>query len=106
MNALEKGILEDFKRRVAERLPLARMVLFGSRARGDDDPDSDMDVLVVLDCPADWSARRIVSDCAWEASVCKGIILTPLSVCRSEWEDGPESVSLLAVAVRREGIPV
>jgi len=34
MNALEKEILGDFKGKVAARLPLDRMILFGSRARG------------------------------------------------------------------------
>ena len=106
MNALEKEILSDFKERVAACLPLDRMILFGSRARGDADPDSDMDVLVVLDCPVDWDTRSMVSECAWEASVCKGIILVPIPVWKKEWEEGPESASLLAIAVEREGIVV
>lgn len=42
MNALEQQIVQRFKQLVTERLPLHQMVLFGSRARGDAEPDSDM----------------------------------------------------------------
>ena len=41
---------------------LRRVVLYGSQARGDDTPDSDVDVLVVLDGPVDVlpEIRRLV----------------------------------------------
>ena len=49
MDAVEKAILSRLKQFVSERLALHRMVLFGSRARGDAGEYSDYDVLVVLD---------------------------------------------------------
>jgi len=43
-------VLEDFLRRIASwRSRISRIVLFGSRARGDFQPDSDYDLLVVVD---------------------------------------------------------
>ena len=106
MSPTERAVLEHLKRRVSERLPLRQMVLFGSRARGDADPDSDMDVLVVLEGPADRQARDTVSDCAWETGLDHGIVIAPIVVCRDEWENGPERYSLLAEAIRAEGVPV
>ncbi len=106
MQHLEQAILNDFRRRVAARLPLHQMILFGSRARGDADSDSDMDVLVVLDAPADGQADSYVSHCAWEAGFEHGIVVSPVVFSRSEWEEGPERDSLLALAVRKEGVPV
>ncbi len=106
MNALEREILSDFKRKVAARLPLNRMILFGSRARGDADPESDMDVLVVLDCQVIWETRALVSECAWEAGFGKGITVTSVAVSREEWEEGPLSSSLLAIAVDEDGVVV
>jgi len=49
MSDRERLLLQRLRAKVAERLPLARLVLFGSRARGDNEPDSDVDVLVVID---------------------------------------------------------
>jgi predicted nucleotidyltransferase len=106
MSDRDRKILERFKRRLVERLSLNRVVLFGSRARGDADEYSDMDVLVVLNEPVDGRAREYVSNAAWEAGFEQGVVVVPITVSRAEWEDGPERSSLLAIAVAEEGIPV
>lgn len=46
VNRILKALRKRFKAVYGDRL--AHMVLFGSRARGDGEPDSDIDVLVVL----------------------------------------------------------
>ncbi len=50
MNAELNTVLHELRRRMEELYGdrLERVILFGSRARGDADPDSDIDVLVVL----------------------------------------------------------
>jgi len=106
MDPVERTVLERLRELISERLPLHQMILFGSRARGDGGPDSDMDVLVVLDGPADKRARDIVSDCAWEAGLEQGIVVVPIPVSRDDWENGPERYSLLAEAIRSEGVAV
>ena len=106
MTPQEAGILNQLKAKLQERLSVSRLVLFGSRARGDADPDSDMDVLVVLDGAADAKAEDYVRLCAWEAGVEQGIIVVPVMVSRAEWQDGPLSSSLLALAVEKEGVAI
>lgn len=49
MNPVEKNIIDAFKLLVEKKLSIHRIELFGSRARGDAYPDSDMDVLVIVD---------------------------------------------------------
>ncbi len=105
MGPLEKTILEQFKTRLRERLQVYKIILFGSRARGDADPQSDLDV-VVLDDGIDASAREYVSDCAWEAGFGHGIVVVPVVFTRTEWESGPERQSLFVRAVETEGVPV
>ena len=106
MGTTEKAVLDKLKLVISERLPLHQMILFGSRARGDADPDSDLDVLVVLDGPANRAARETVSDCAWEAGLDHGMVIVPIVVSRDEWERGPERYSLLAEVIRAEGVPI
>ena len=106
MDEIEKKILLDFKRAIGERLPVTRIILFGSRARGDADIDSDMDVLVVIDTDDIAGARRVASECAWESSLGTGIVLSPVVSSAQNWEYGPERMSLLSKAVRSQGIPV
>ena len=70
------------------------------------DPESDMDVLVVLDEPRTPERRNLVSHCAWEAGFDAGIVVTSVIFSREEWENGPEYYSPFAETVRWEGIPV
>ena len=104
MSGSEKAILQRFRALVSERLRLHKMILFGSRARGDADEFSDMDVVVILDDQPDATAKDHVSDCAWEAGFEHGVVIVPVVFGRWEWENGPERRSLLVQAVEKEGI--
>jgi len=106
MQASERQILGRFKNLLKERLPNHQLILFGSRARGDDEPYSDLDVMVIIDGVVDESDREWVSDCAWEAGYVQGVVIMPVVFSRSQWEQGPERYSLLAQAVKSEGIPL
>lgn len=106
MNSTDRTILERFKQILMQRVPLDSMIVFGSRARGDAEPESDLDIIVVLADDSTDADRDRVSDCAWEAGFAEGIVIVPVVFTRRQWEEGPERRSLLAQAVRREGIPV
>ena len=84
-------------------MKIDHVVLFGSRARGDAEPDSDMDVLVVVDDLTE-DMEDYISECAWEAGFERGIVLVPVVFSRNEWENGPERYSLLAEAIKSEGV--
>ncbi len=85
---------------------MSRLVLFGSRARGDAEPDSDLDVMVILNTPVDREVEDYVNDCAWEVGLEHSIVVVPVTVSRLDWEEGLLSSSLLAIAVRQEGVTV
>jgi len=106
MDPKDYEVLRHLKHSLEGRVQLSKMILFGSRARGDAEPDSDMDVLVVLDGPVSKQSQRIVSDKAWEVGFEAGIVVVPIVVSRERWEKGPERASLLAMAVREEGVSI
>ena len=105
MSTQETAILRRFRELVSRRLVIHQLTLFGSRARGDSSSESDMDLLLVVDGPVDAAVEDFVSDCAWEAGFEHGIVLVPITYSREQWENGPERFSLLALAVRAEGVP-
>ena len=45
----ERGVIEEFKRRVEKQFPgeIVRLLVFGSKARGDATEQSDIDVIVI-----------------------------------------------------------
>ena len=106
MNATETAVLATFKALVTRRLAVQKVILFGSRARGDADPQSDADILVILDEPPSNEARDYISDCAWRAGLEDGIVVVPMVVSRDEWDSGLERYSLMGQAIRAEGIPI
>ena len=103
MTHIEKNILETFITLMREKIIVHRVVLFGSRARGDADADSDMDVLVIVDDATDLT-EDFISLCAWEAGFENDIVLVPVVFSRNDWENGPERYSLLAEAIKSEGV--
>jgi predicted nucleotidyltransferase len=50
-----KTHIEDFAKRIAREFHPNRIILFGSHARGDAEPDSDVDLLVIM--PRDGKTR-------------------------------------------------
>lgn len=103
MHRFEKQILEAFANLVQKKVSLHSVVLFGSRARGDAEPDSDMDVLVIVDDLTE-KDEDYISECAWEAGFASGVVVVPVVFSRVEWENGPERYSLLAEAVKSDGV--
>jgi len=104
MSVLETRILDNFKALLAKGVSVHKVILFGSRARGDADPQSDLDVVVILEDGAGAEARAAVSACAWAAGFEHGIVVMPVVFTRAEWEEGPERESLLVKAVVAEGV--
>jgi predicted nucleotidyltransferase len=84
LKELEKKVINNFRQLLSQRVALHRLIMFGSRARGDAEPDSDMDVLVVLSGSNNATVRRYVNDCAWEAGFDHGLVVSPVVVERQK----------------------
>jgi antitoxin ChpS len=88
---------------------LRGLYLFGSRARGDHEPDSDADVAVVLD-DRDWNFRQekhAVTDIATEVIIDTGVHVQGWPVTRSAWDDPDKhSNPLLVKNMRRDAKPI
>ena len=106
MTAEDKTILEKLKRKLMEEnIPLYDLILFGSRARGDAEPDSDFDILVIVH-EKNPMIRRKVRDCAWEVGFESDVVIQSLVRSKAEVDEGPEKFSLFFKAIEQEGIHV
>jgi len=84
---------------------LVRLVLYGSRARGDAVEDSDVDLLAVVDGIDGDDARRVLWRLAVETELRRpGVLLAVVVMTAAEWE--AERDFSFPRAVRREGVAV
>jgi uncharacterized protein len=96
-----------FLGRIAKHYSTVGAILYGSRARGTHGPDSDADVLVLLD----GERKRFVqtkfdmTDFAYDVLLETGVYVSPLPVWLDEWEH-PERYSNpeLLRNIAREGV--
>jgi len=98
--SIDETMLREIVRRLVEAIDPDRIVLFGSRARGDPRPDSDLDLLIVKDSDEPRHRRAIP---AYGALAGLGIptdIIWRTSAEIAEWSRVPNHVTTRAV---REG---
>lgn len=105
MQEKDLRVLENFKSLVEQKAKVLEIRVFGSRARGDATPESDLDVLVVVDY-LDHSIERYISDCAWEAGFPEDVIVMPILISMDTLKNSPMRESVFIKNVFREGITV
>lgn len=104
LSPVERQHLSEFKREVEAALPgqVARVTLFGSRARGDADKDSDYDVAVFLRERADdWRIGSLVSSIAYPHML-EGVYISATLLPVAYLSDDPPTE--LAAEIARDGV--
>lgn len=83
----EAGALEDFVRRVQRGVNghVLSVILFGSRARGDAQPDSDMDLVVIVDRD-DLETTKAIRHLAVETWLEWGLYLSTRVWSQAHWQ--------------------
>jgi predicted nucleotidyltransferase len=84
---IKNDILSSIKKTVKSVDPTATVILYGSFARGDNDKDSDIDLLILVDNPrlTPQESKKIkypLYDIEFET----GQIISPLVLTRKDWE--------------------
>ena len=103
----EHQALKTLARRLHTRYDdqIQLVVLFGSKARGDAGPDSDIDVLVVL-TGDDPHLRSSVRRLAARVSLEYDLLISMFAVGRSHWETLSRYRFPIYQAIQAEGIPL
>jgi len=105
MNDRDLNIAQELKHRLAGMVELLDFRIFGSRARGDADEQSDMDVFVEVE-RLDKKLKEMILDSAWELGFNNLMVIAPLIFTRNELENTPLRSSPIVKVIFQEGIKV
>jgi len=95
--------LIDLKQSLNLDFQLIDLRLYGSKARGTADADSDIDVMIELEeLPP--TLYEKVFDLIFDVNLRHGVFISAVLFGRKELEDGPMSASPLFKAIEREGV--
>ena len=99
--------LVEYKHAVERALPgVERLILFGSRARGEARPDSDYDIAVILrDLSNRRRVRRVLSDLAYD-HILSGFFIRPIPLPSDYLEPREGRLTELAEDIIRDGVEV
>jgi predicted nucleotidyltransferase len=96
--------LRQIKQAVHEVESDADLWLFGSYARGDARPESDWDLLVLLDGPVDRDRKQTLRHRLFELELDSGEAISARIYSRDEWQSEPRQSSSFARNVRKHAI--
>ncbi len=99
LSVFTKNLRDDLGGRVR------RIVLYGSKARGEGFPDSDIDVLVVVDRETA-HAHDAISGAAYEAAVHSQSFVAPYTVTEAYWRKLLRRQTFFSRNLERDGVEI
>ncbi len=107
LSSADRQAVHTFLARIRDELNLSTVTatVFGSRARGEGRPVSDLDLLVVLERD-DFATRRRIFDLAYEVYIETDVMIAPLVISRAALDTLKQSGRRLAREIEHDGVPI
>jgi len=85
-------------------VPEAEVILYGSVACGEEKPDSDIDLLVLVPQEATYELKRAISDQIYALELEHEQLVNLIVRQREKWNSAPLNITPLYHAIEEEGI--
>lgn len=99
----EKAALKELKKVLEEKYALLDFRLFGSKARGEDSPESDIDVMIEL-TEVNPRIESEIDKIVFGINLKNDCFISTVLFSKKELEEGPLDESPLYKIIEREGI--
>jgi predicted nucleotidyltransferase len=105
MEQKDYEIAKELKEKLSKIVRLIDFRVFGSRARGDGDEYSDMDVFLEIES-LNKEVKNKIFDIIWEVGFKHFMVISPLIITREEVEKSPLKASPIIKNIVAEGVKV
>lgn len=101
----EKEAIAEFVKVLRQTfgLMIREIILFGSKVRGNDSKDSDIDILIVLN-NLSWEIKKTISELAAQENMKYNVLISTVRYDTDTWDDPVIKHSPFGRAVREEGV--
>ena len=100
----ETAAIQEAVHLLKEQFPVEDVILFGSKARGDSDPESDIDLLLLTKKPLDWKERHQIVDALFEVELKNDVVISIMVNTLHDWNDGICTALPIHEEINREGV--
>jgi len=84
----ESDAIEAATSMLKSKFSIVKVILFGSKSRGDHDEHSDIDLLVVASKLLHWKEEKAIVGALFDIGMEYNVIFSPLFTSVDEWENG------------------
>jgi predicted nucleotidyltransferase len=97
-------LLSNLRNAIDKIDPSAEVILYGSRARGDAAPESDYDLLILVDGPVNLKREDVFRRQLFPIEIETGAPLTVILVSRKDWQSPLYAAMPFYQNIQRDGI--
>lgn len=98
-----RSAVQEAADRLKGELPISQVILFGSQARGQAAPDSDIDLLILTTCPVTRDLKDKIGDILFDIDLKDDVLLTSITVHQDRWDSDFIAQLLIHQEVERDG---
>ena len=102
----EREAIREATRMLKEKFPVKEVILFGSKARGDDDPESDIDLLLLTTRPIHWKERHSIVEALFDIEMKYDVVISIIVDSVNDWQTGLSSLLPIHEEITQEGIAI
>lgn len=101
----EETAIRNLKEVLLENFNIIDLRIFGSKARGEDTPESDIDVMIEID-ESPPNIRSQIYDIVFDINLANDTFISTTIFNKKEIEEGPMSESPIYKIIQREGFSI
>ena len=104
ISARDRIILEKCRSAINNIDSNAEVILFGSRARGEGEPESDFDIIILIGEEATLKKEDIFRGQLYPIKLETGVVITVMLITRKDWDSPLQRAMPLFQNIRKDGL--